>query len=271
MGRTKNQVTMGKRTRATVNEEEEVEEVERSVAASGDEAHVSKKQKKKAELTKKLEELRQLGYDQLKSAGLDQPVTEGIGDCWLISILAHHELDPQFIKGLTQNERVLHLNPWRKKVVEFMTSVEGKQEMHPKLYGRALDQDTFELFAKMLVGEEIGATTVAQLMDKRKKMLRVLTPWQKARHFGVGQQAIHTAMGLMLQCNILEIDVAMPVTFGMGKHHHPLNPPSHAAHGSTIACRASGSKVLRVVAHGLGGQAREAQAQERGGRGEQCR
>ena len=159
-----------------------------------------------------------MGYEQLKNAGLEQPKTEGVGDCWLISILANHELETQFVQKLTPRERVVHLNPWRMKVVEFMTSVEeGKGEMHPKLYGRALDQDTFERFAMMLTGESIGATTVDELKSKRKNMLKILTPWKQAKHYGEGQQAIHTAMGLLLKCNILEIDVSVPVTFGMSK------------------------------------------------------
>ena len=100
MARTKNQVTMGKRKAPKENEEEEQQKEEMSEAASRNEARVLKKQKKD-ELTKTLQELRQMGYEQLKNAGLEQPTTEGVGDCWLISILANHELEPQFIKKLT--------------------------------------------------------------------------------------------------------------------------------------------------------------------------
>ena len=71
--------------------------------------------------------LREGGKEMLKGGGLQQWSTEGIGDCWLISLLAGSGVfDAEQVQIFTKDQRKDHLTPWREKLVKVAADVDTK-------------------------------------------------------------------------------------------------------------------------------------------------
>ena len=69
--------------------------------------------------------LREGGKEKLKGGGLQQWSTEGVGDCWLISLLAGSGVfDAEQVRSFTKDQRKDHLTPWREKLVKVAPDVD---------------------------------------------------------------------------------------------------------------------------------------------------
>jgi hypothetical protein len=179
--------------------------------------------------------LRKRGVQLLKDmGGYVQLETEGLGDCWLISFLAGCELDLSLVPKLSEKQRTEHLMPWRERLAEFAPDVDTK----------GFDKNGVALGIDYLkhVAFHFGVLrTVVERCERmndwsktRAEISKKLKPWKKAKHFGTHQQSVHVCMGLMLQKNILEIDLAGHVSTGEGEslqlHTH------HCHHMHTNRC-----------------------------------
>ena len=162
--------------------------------------------------------LRLRGVELLKEkGGYVQPKTEGLGDCWLISLLAGCELEMSLVPELSDKERKEHLMPWRKRLAEFAPDVDTKGfDKNDKALG-------IEYLKHVAFHFGIGRELVEQCehtnnwSKTRAFISKKVKPWVKAKHFGADQQAVHVCMGLILQKNILEIELESSVQTGNGE------------------------------------------------------
>ena len=81
---------------------------------------------KRAEHLHVVYELRAAGLQQMSAAGMHQHRTEAVGDCWLIALLAGHEVDVAIIGGVSSEQRKTLLTPWRMKLAEFAPHMDTK-------------------------------------------------------------------------------------------------------------------------------------------------
>ena len=87
------------------------------LTAIDDDAERQKRRKDKlrerGEHVVQVAQLRKEGMQVLRAAGMRQLETEGVGDCWLIALLAGHELDAGNIQHFSPEQRQALLTPWR--------------------------------------------------------------------------------------------------------------------------------------------------------------
>lgn len=175
--------------------------------------------------------LRQQGVELLKEmGGYVQPKTEGVGDCWLISLLAGRELEMSLVPELSDKDRKEQLMPWRKRLAEFAPDVDtkGLDKNSQALGIDYLKHVAFHFGVSRSVIEQCEHTN--DWSKTRALISKKLKPWEKAKYFGTHQQAVHVCMGLMLQKNILEIELESSVQVGNGESLDLRTHHSHHMH-----------------------------------------
>jgi hypothetical protein len=161
-------------------------------------------------------QLRKEGMQVLRAAGMRQLETEGVGDCWLIALLAGHELDAGNIQHFSPEQRQALLTPWRLKLIDIAPHVDTKCFI---LSGEQLGIEYLKKVAMYfgVPSEVIRACEVAKDWKKTRALIsRALSPWKKPKHFGKHQEPVHVCMGLILQKNILEIELPSISSSGTG-------------------------------------------------------
>ena len=161
-------------------------------------------------------QLRKEGMQLLRAAGMRQPVTEGVGDCWLIALLAGHELDAGIIGDFSPEQRKTLLTPWRLKLIDIAPHIDTKCFI---LSGEQLGIEYLKKIAMYfgVPSEVIRACEVANDWTKTRALIsRALSPWKKPKYFGKYQEPVHVCMGLILQKNILEIELPSITRSGTG-------------------------------------------------------
>ena len=164
-----------------------------------------------------LRELRERGKKMLLEGGMQQLRTEGVGDCWLIGLLAGSEgFDAQQVQRFTDNQRNKLLTPWRKRLVEVAPHVDTKCFT---MSGEPLGIEVFKQVASSFVSahairKQEEANQWGEECRVRNKMKSLLQPWAQPYHFGKNQQAVHVCMGLILKKNILEIEFRGRIVMG---------------------------------------------------------
>ena len=161
---------------------------------------------KREEHLKLVSLLRKEGLDRLRTCGLKQEETESKGDCWLISILAGHELDSALVPRLSQEQRREKLTPWRQKVSEFAPHIDTKGLAFS---GDELGLEYLKQTARLFHVQEsvIESCEMTKSWKKTRDLIaKKLKPWKNPFYFGTYQEPVHMCMGVMLQKNILEID-----------------------------------------------------------------
>ena len=191
--------------------------------SSDDAAEREKRRIAKAALTATRQEhmaevgqLRSLGMEKMREAGMLQRTTEGLGDCWLIAMLAGYELDLSLVSGVPAATRKEVLTPWRQQLVDFAPHIDTKGF---DASGEALGIEYLKMMAVHfdVPKDLVHACDVTKNWKVvRDRITRKLKPWKKARHFGTWQEPVHVCMGLILQKNILEIDLPSITRSGTG-------------------------------------------------------
>ena len=161
-------------------------------------------------------QLRKEGMQVLRAAGMQQQKTEGVGDCWLIALLAGHEIDAGIIDDFSPEQRKTLLTPWRLKLFDIAPHIDTKCFM---ISGEELGIEYFKKIAMYfsVPSHVIQACEVTNDWTKTHRLIsRALTPWKKPKHFGKFQEPVHVCMGLILQKNIMEIDLPSISRSGTG-------------------------------------------------------
>ena len=94
-------------------------EEDSNINDAGREERRREKAVKRAEHMLQVSELRAEGLQRMSAAGMHQHRTESVGDCWLIALLAGHEVDVSIIGDVSPQERKNFLTPWRMKLADF--------------------------------------------------------------------------------------------------------------------------------------------------------
>ena len=128
--------------------------------------------------------------------------TEGVGDCWLISILSDHELPREKTGRLTPKERETFCTNRRKAIVEYASRLNKD--------GRVLSDVQFDRVCGWC-DVPVPVTTSAKRAAK-KAVMSVLESFMVERHYGHWQEVMHTVTGWYLGRNILEINRSRYVT-----------------------------------------------------------
>ena len=156
-----------------------------------------------------LRELRERGKKMLLEGGMKQLPTEGVGDCWLIALLAGSKgFDPQQLRRFTDQQRKDLLTPWRKRLVDIAPHVDKRCFT---MSGEPLGIEYLKQFASSFTSPDVIRKQEAtnQWGDRcrvRNEIKKALQPWAEPYHFGKNQQAVHVCMGLILKQNILEFE-----------------------------------------------------------------
>ena len=79
-------------------------EEDSNINDAGREERRREKAVKRAEHLHQVTELRAAGLQQMSAAGMHQHRTEAVGDCWLIALLAGHEVDVAIIGGVSSEQ-----------------------------------------------------------------------------------------------------------------------------------------------------------------------
>ena len=182
-------------------------EEDSNINDAGREEQRREKTVKREEHMLQVSELRAEGLQRMSAAGMHQHRTEAVGDCWLIALLAGHEVDVSIIGDVSPQERKNFLTPWRMKLAEFAPHIDTKGFTMLKVeLGIGYLKKIAMYFG--VSSEVIQACEVANNWEKARKVIsKALIPWKKAMHFGKFQEPVHVCMGVMLRMNILEIDI----------------------------------------------------------------
>jgi len=186
-----------KRTRNKEEENDDELEVLSQVSAVNDPNHA----KLKAERIESLQSFAERLFDdamKFMEKHLESPRTEGEGDCWLISILADHEIkDRKLLRKFSDKQREDLLTMRRKAIVKFAAK---KTESGNNF-------NTVCNWLKIPVPDETGdeRSKKAKVKKAQDAVMRKLHSWMDAGHFGDGQQVMHSVTGWYLKRNILEI------------------------------------------------------------------
>jgi len=180
---------------------------EDSINDDGREERRRVKAVKRAEHLQQVTELRAAGLQQMSAAGMQQHRTEAVGDCWLIALLAGHEVDVAIIGGVSSEQRKMLLTPWRMKLAEFAP------HMDTKGFNMKSEELGIEYLKKIAM--YFGAPTAVikaceagnNWTKARDFISKALKLWKKPQHFGMYQEPVHVCMGVFLRKNILEIDI----------------------------------------------------------------
>lgn len=151
---------------------------------------------------------RSYGVVLLDRAALKLCETEARGDCWLLSLLANHGLPLTYLKSpdrISRDARVKYITPWRHKLVEFLTNVEGNEDGKELRYGKRIDKELFESFCGMMNVKVTPRDAQYGYRIARHEVYQRLQPWLQPFHYGKDQQAVHAGMGWLLKKNVLEI------------------------------------------------------------------
>ena len=170
-----------------------------SEAEGGDRA--ATKRKKRVAFARRVHER---GLNILEQAGFKrQSPCEGIGDCWMISIIAGHErrIPINYIKAISPATRKSVLTKLRKDLFMFLTTV-------------AEDSSKGLAVAEIMkVAAWLGVTAPDEATTARQRTAAVLraiaaklSPWKEDFHFGANQQLMHAGLAWMQQRNVLDID-----------------------------------------------------------------
>ena len=162
---------------------------------------------KRSKMLVAYKEIHAHGYQMLHDAGLVRMPAEAKGDCWLISIMAGHELKLDQVKAISESERKRTLTTHREKLVHFMSN-EGRSsssasDEHPAW----LNMDELKTVAMLC---NIDTKRFPKHKTKfratlEKKLSEALAPWKFQMHWGKHQVVMHAGTGWMLGCNVLEI------------------------------------------------------------------
>ena len=143
----------------------------------------------------------------MSAAGMHQHRTEAVGDCWLIALLAGHEVDVAIIGGVSSEQRKTLLTPWRMKLAEFAPHMDTKGF---NMKGEELGVEYLKKIA-MYFGVTTALIKACEVNNNWTKargvISKALTLWKKPMHFGKYQEPVHVCMGVFLRKNILEIDI----------------------------------------------------------------
>ena len=162
---------------------------------------------KREEHMKLVTDLREEGLEKFAESGMVRSTTEGFGDCWLIAILAGHELESALVKSLSPEQRKEKLTPWRIKLSEFAPHMDTKGTT---LSGEMLGLEYLKQVARLFQVEESVIESCERTKSWKKtrdSISKKLQAWKKPLYFGTYQEPVHVCMGLMLHKNILEIDI----------------------------------------------------------------
>ena len=181
-------------------------------SSNTDAAREEKRREKAAMQVKREEHLRQVsqlraeGLQEMSLAGMHQQRTEAVGDCWLIALLAGHEVDVSIIADVSPELRKTLLTSWRTKLAEFAPHIDT---MGFTMHNEELGVEYLKKIARYfgVPSAVIKACEDNNWTKARGFISKALNPWKKALHFGKFQEPVHVCMGVMLRKNILEIDI----------------------------------------------------------------
>jgi hypothetical protein len=118
--------------------------------------------------------------------------TEGVGDCWLLSILAGFEVkDPELVAGLNPQQREEICTSRRKDIVSW--AADWKRN------------GGFRFLCDQL-GITISGDDEAAKKKASQEVQERLKPWREAFHYGYNQTEMHAITGWFLERNMLQID-----------------------------------------------------------------
>ena len=154
--------------------------------------------------------------------GMERWETEGVGDCWLLTILAGWELnDPDVVYKVPQERRGALCTSRRNAIVNMAAD--------------AKKNSAFRLLCEMC-GLTVDFKNPADVRRAESEISKRLADWKKERHYGGGDQNLmHACTGWFLQRNLLNIDFPERVMPGYSALNATPCPPA-ATHDLLCVC-----------------------------------
>ena len=146
---------------------------------------------------------------------LQRTKTEGVGDCWLLSIMGGFEVkDPKLVKEVNDAQRRTICTARRHAIVEFAAS--------------SKKNGSFRFLCEMC-GFEVDFKDADSVKNAEGAIAKRLQIWRTARHYGNDQELMHPCAGWYFKRNILVIDTrenVLPSYCALNATPCPLVPSS---------------------------------------------
>ena len=153
--------------------------------------------------------------------GMERWETEGVGDCWLLTILAGWELkDPDVVYEVPQERRGAICTSRRNAIVNMAAD--------------AKKNSAFRLLCEMC-GLKVDFRNPADVRRAESEISKRLADWKKERHYGHDQNIMHQCTGWFLQRNLLNIDFPERLLPGYSALNATPCPPA-ATHDLLCVC-----------------------------------
>jgi hypothetical protein len=141
--------------------------------------------------------------------------TEGVGDCWLLSIMGGFEVkDPKLVKEVNDAQRRTICTARRLAIVDFAASSKRN--------------GSFRLLCEMC-RIEVDVKDKDSVKNAEGAIAKRLQIWRTAQHYGKDQELMHPCAGWYFRRNILVIDTrenVLPSYCALNATPCPLVPSS---------------------------------------------
>ena len=133
---------------------------------------------------------------------LQRTKTEGVGDCWLLSIMGGFEVkDPKLVKEVNDAQRKAICTPRRHAIVDFAASSKKNRSFR---------------FLCELCGFEVDFKDADSVKKAEGAIAKRLEIWRTAQHYGNDQHLMHPCAGWYFRRNILVINLRENVNPSQG-------------------------------------------------------
>ena len=168
--------------------------------------------------------------------GLERWTTEGVGDCWLLTIMAGWEVkDPALVNAVPDDgqSRQNICTSRRVAIVEFAAN--------------AKKNGAFRLLCEMC-GENVNFKDPNDVKRAQRDISKRLADWKTPKHYGGGaQHLMHACAGWFVRRNLLNIDIPERLLPGYSALNATPCPPA-ATHDLLCVC-AVGMHVTALLNH----------------------
>ena len=167
--------------------------------------------------------------------GMERWETEGVGDCWLLTIMAGWEVkDPALVNAVPDDGQSRQNICTSRRVAIVKFAADAKKN------------GAFRLLCEMC-GEKVDFKDPNDVKRAQRDISKRLADWKKEKHYGMDQNLMHACAGWFLRRNLLNIDIPERLLPGYSALNATPCPPA-ATHDLLCVC-AVGMHVTALLNH----------------------
>ena len=167
--------------------------------------------------------------------GMERWETEGVGDCWLLTIMAGWEVkDPALVNAVPDDGQSRQNICTSRRVAIVKFAADAKKN------------GAFRLLCEMC-GEKVDFKDPNDVKRAQRDISKRLADWKKEKHYGMDQNLMHACAGWFVRRNLLNIDIPERLLPGYSALNATPCPPA-ATHDLLCVC-AVGMHVTALLNH----------------------